>query len=504
MWSAQAQAEGLTLLVADNTTGYFGVTHKPGKPKPYQARVKRGGKDVHLGRFATAEEAALCVARSPEGQAAAQKAAAAPPLTSEEAQQQAQAERLTLVVAKNTTGYFGVYHQPDKPKPYQAQVWRGGKNVKLGIFATVEEAALCIARSPEGQAAAAKAAAAPPLTSEEARQQAQAEGLALRVAENGTGFFGVCLNKPGQFKPYEARVKRGGKNVHLGSFATAEEAALCIARSPEGQEVAAEVAERAAVAPPLTSEEVRQQAQAEGLTLRVTDSPTGYLGVHHKPSKPKPYQARVWHGGKDVHLGYFATAEEAALCIARSPEGQAAAAKAAEKAAAAPPLTSEEVRQQAKAEGVTLRVANNKTGFFGVRLDKPTQPKPFQARVSCGGGKIVHLGHFATAEEAALSFARSPEGRAAAAAQSQQEGKGKPPAMPSGAVLKEEGTVPPMPLGAFVKDEEVAPPMPPGACFKEEGVVPPMPPDAIVKREQAVVVKQEERSGDGPKRQRSK
>ena len=31
MWSAQAQAEGLTLLVADSKTGYFGVTHQPGK-----------------------------------------------------------------------------------------------------------------------------------------------------------------------------------------------------------------------------------------------------------------------------------------------------------------------------------------------------------------------------------------------------------------------------------------------------------------------------------------
>ena len=50
-------------------------------------------------------------------------------------------------------------------------------------------------------------------------------------------------------------------------------------------------------------------------------------------------------GGKEVSLGYFATAEEAALCVARSPEGQAAAKKAA-----APPLTSEEARQQADAE----------------------------------------------------------------------------------------------------------------------------------------------------------
>ena len=126
---SQAEAEGLTLPVADNKAGYFGVyLNKPGKPKPYQARVKRGGKDVYLGQFATAEAAALCVARSPEGQAAAAKrAAAAAPLTSEEARQQAQAEGLTLRVAKNKAGYYGVHHQnPGQPKPYQAQVRRGG------------------------------------------------------------------------------------------------------------------------------------------------------------------------------------------------------------------------------------------------------------------------------------------------------------------------------------------------------------------------------------------
>ena len=91
MWSVRAQAEGLTLLVADNKTGYFGVGHKPGRPKPYQVQVRRGGKSVHLGYFVTAEEAALCVARTPEGRAVAaiEKVAAAPPLVSEEAQQQA-------------------------------------------------------------------------------------------------------------------------------------------------------------------------------------------------------------------------------------------------------------------------------------------------------------------------------------------------------------------------------------------------------------------------------
>ena len=66
-----AQAEGLTLRKADNKSGYANVSVQHGRWDPYQAQMRRGGKDYYLGRFATAEEAALCVARSPEGQAAA-------------------------------------------------------------------------------------------------------------------------------------------------------------------------------------------------------------------------------------------------------------------------------------------------------------------------------------------------------------------------------------------------------------------------------------------------
>merc|ERR1712086_1169554 len=84
--------------------------------------------------------------------------------------------------------------------------------------------------------------AAQPLTNEEARQQAQAEGLTLLVADNKAGHFGVRLAHPSQPKPYQAHVRRGGKQVSLGCFATAEEAALCIARSPEGQEAAKQAA----------------------------------------------------------------------------------------------------------------------------------------------------------------------------------------------------------------------------------------------------------------------
>ena len=159
-------------------------------------------------------------------------------------------------------------------------------------------------------------------------------------------------------------------------------------------------------------------------------------------------------------------------------------------------------RSQAEAERLTLLEAHNKTGYYGVRLHNPCNPKPYEARVWRGSNQ-VSLGYFATAEEAALCIARSPEGRAAARKAAASE-EGNAPSMPSGAALKEEGAVPPMPPGAFVKEEQVAPPMPPGAFVKEEGVVPPMPPDAIVKREHAVVVKEEERSDGRAKRRRSK
>ena len=112
-------------------------------------------------------------------------------------------------------------------------------------------------------------------------------------------------------------MKRGGKKVYLGIFATAEEAALCVARSPEGPAVAqkaavhsllsliekpyrkakvvgpAQAQRASATRLPLTSEDAQQEAQAEGLALRVAESKTGYAGVGHQPSKPSPYQAKV-------------------------------------------------------------------------------------------------------------------------------------------------------------------------------------------------------------------
>ena len=45
-------------------------------------------------------------------------------MTPEETRQQAQAEGLTLLVAENASGYYGVIHRPGRSKPYQVRVWR--------------------------------------------------------------------------------------------------------------------------------------------------------------------------------------------------------------------------------------------------------------------------------------------------------------------------------------------------------------------------------------------
>jgi len=177
----------------------------------------------------------------PRSAAVATAPPAPPPLTAEEALRRAEAEELTLQRSDgNSTGYKGVaFNSSSKINPYKAEVRRGGKTVHLGYFTTAEEAALSYARTPEAQVAAAAPPEPPPMTAEEARKQAEAEGLTLlRSESDSTGYKAVSFNGSLKSKPYQAEVRRGGKTVHLGSFATAEEAALVVARASEAQAAA--------------------------------------------------------------------------------------------------------------------------------------------------------------------------------------------------------------------------------------------------------------------------
>ena len=232
---------------------------------------------------------------------------------------------------------------------------------------------------------------------EAAVRQAEAEGLTLQLSDNISGYRAVTEERRGKAKSFFATVRRVGAKVHLGSFTTAEEAALAYARTPEAQ---AQVANpRPPKSAPLTAAEVMAQVVAEGLALQRSSNASGYRGVcKDSGCRTLRYKASLKRAGKDTHLGNFATAEEAALAYARTLEAQG------ELASKPSPLTAEEAVVQATAEGLTLEPGNNTTGYKGVTARGGCSRYEAQVRL---GGKSVTLGRFDTAEEAALAVARA-------------------------------------------------------------------------------------------------
>jgi len=140
------------------------------------------------------------------------------------------------------------------------------------------------------------------------------------------------------------------------------------------------------------------------------DSTTGYKNVTFNRSKNK-FQAEVQDGGKRIFLGCFDTAQGAATAYARSEYGRADAAKLLQPRSA-PTAAGAEAIRQAEREGLTLTTSSSSTsGYKGVTC-RPKQhgSKNYQLKVRAGG-KMVTLGMFATAEQAALFYARREAGR---------------------------------------------------------------------------------------------
>ena len=122
-----------------------------------------------------------------------------------------------------------------------------------------------------------------------------ARGLRLHLScLSSTGYTGVRKAPSGR---YEAAHRVNGRKVQLGSFDTAVEAAVAFARA-------------AGQAPAVVTE-------ADGLRLHVSSvNSTGYRCVYASDSGR--FQARRDVDGRDVFLGTYATAVEAAVAYARA------------------------------------------------------------------------------------------------------------------------------------------------------------------------------------------
>ena len=186
--------------------------------------------------------------------------------------------------------------------------------------------------------------------------------------------------------------------------AAAPDDAAAAAAAPEDAADGEQAVEPPPPPPPLTADEVAAALDAEGLVLlpsRREGAKTGYKGVYPSADTQRPYVAQLRREGRNVVLGKYATAAEAALAYARA----IGPAEVSAAAAALPgrPLSAREVEAAARAEGLSLkRSATVASGYAGVSIGSGERIRPYNVVVR---GEIH--GCYESAEEAALVYARA-------------------------------------------------------------------------------------------------
>ena len=108
----------------------------------------------------------------------------------------------------------------------QARAWLHGLRFRLDGVVEVEEEEVEVVELYEAGDEEDPA--------EAALRQMEAEGLTLQPSDNATGYRGVSKDFRSKTKLFQATLGRAGQRVYLGSFVTAEEAALAIARADAG------------------------------------------------------------------------------------------------------------------------------------------------------------------------------------------------------------------------------------------------------------------------------
>ena len=161
---------------------------------------------------------------------------------------------------------------------------------------------------------------------------------------------------------------------------------------------------------------VAAAAAAEGLTLVRSWGTTGFAAVRQpkeaKAERPFMLRLRKEKEGSGTVIGYYASAEEAALAYARILGPEDSAREAQQFESKQNPMTAAQALAAAKAEGLTLkrgRADNLSSPYKHVAHKPENRARPYRLTISTtrGGVKVVlKTGRFATAEEAALEAAR--------------------------------------------------------------------------------------------------
>ena len=318
----------------------------------------------------------------------------------------------------------------------------------LGTFDTAVEAAVAFARYEEVGAVLDGVISQLPF-----EMTAAAEGLTLLRSDNSTGFKhgpSIRLARCDSNSALQSTV-----NPSVGRMETAEEAALAVARFLGPDRVALELSGRRAsdlpraslpaAKPPLAFElftehrrvAIDQQhpelSESARQALAVQDwlqPPTELVALKDRLLVSQVSAREAWervHPPPGEACGIYGCTlriHHSGPCIVPDAGGRRTRGEAAPRAPPPPPppsrfalvMTAAEALAAAEAEGLTLQRNESQTGYYGITRSC-YEKKPFKAIAGSGApDPMLSLGHFVTAEQAALERARYLKSEHAAAA----------------------------------------------------------------------------------------
>jgi hypothetical protein len=301
-------------------SGFHGVTFTANK-KRWAAMIKYGDKTHYIGTFDTKQEAALAYDMAARGHGGGKKKLNYESVkAAEEAAAEAEAEH-TLV--------HGMGAEPKKPrqsyvrapsgfhgvcatgKRWVARIRYGGKNHRFGTFDTKQEAALAYDRAAREHGEGKNKLNYDSIeAAEEAAAEAEAEhtlvhgmGAEPKKPRQASGFHGVTADG----KRWKAQIRYGGKNYHIGTFNTKQEAALAYDRATREHGGGKNKLNYESIE---AAEEAAAEAEAEHTLVH---------GMGAEPKKPR--QASGFHGGEQA-MGTSGTSNTCSNAVKAQPSAQ--------------------------------------------------------------------------------------------------------------------------------------------------------------------------------------